>query len=76
MARGTAEGTVREKRAKPLPQPRPGVCEPAHRGHADLDGGERRRWFCNKIACSTAASHLSKATAGGWGDPDHNGVPS
>lgn len=38
---GREEGTGRGNGAKPLPQPVPGECEPAHRGHAEWGGGER-----------------------------------
>lgn len=35
--------------------------------------GRGRPWFCNKIACSTACSHLTKTTTGETQTP--SGVP-
>lgn len=55
--------------------PVPGDCEPAHRGHAEWGGRERETMVCNKIACSTARSHLSKSATGDWETQTHNAVP-
>lgn len=70
VARGKEEGRSGRRERSLCLSPVPGDCEPAHRDHAEVRGGEGRRQLHNKTACSTASSHLSKSTTGDWGNPD------